>query len=583
MDPQSDVANKGFQQVMTPSSTPTLSARASRGPNRNAFGALAGALSLALIVGWTASGSRPATAETPGGADYAVETWGDPWDYSNPQDQILVDRQTTVGLQNAQVANGKLSFDVSGGSYFHLIWGGYPDTVPTNRDGAIAPIDTNRYNRIVMKVTASAYTPAGLRWYSCLHQDGSCEGGMPVTLEAGTHVYDLPMVNSAGSAPWQGGNPISLRMIFSPYGPTHVDVDWVRLTNASEGAVDEWNGPVLRIEDPDVTGGADFATVARNGDAWDFASADDYLRLDNVSGQIQNGVLEGTNAGPTINDPGVTLKVPVAFSADDFHRATDNFTYDGELNLEDKAGGGQNARMMWRIAGTPLTGNGMHNQVSRDVVTFPGQNSFTVDLKTNPSTAAVDPRSRPIIGWAGNMIEMFRFDPNEDRGPRRWRVDNVKLADDDAGETSFAIRLRDLNAGPGTQVKLFTDSDNKGFDGQLIAENVDISSGAATVNWQPPAGTKGTFWIYAVTTRGAVSSRTYSTGPVRMGSPVGKYSFGPATGGPQGQINFGVKPAVPGATAGKTTGATTGSSTIPSSLASRTATKPGRRTVAKKK
>ena len=41
----------------------------------------------------------------------------------------------------------------------------------------------------------------------------------------------------------------------------------------------------------------------------------------------------------------------------------------------------------------------------------------------------------------------------------------------------------------------------------------------------------------------AVLHRSYeSTGPVRMGSPVGKYTFGPATGGPQGQINFGAKP-----------------------------------------
>jgi hypothetical protein len=526
------------------------STHGTRRSNRRATSALGCALALAGLVAVPATVQQSAKAQSTGGSDYAVEAWGDPWDYNNPEDQILVEGQTTVGIQNARVANGKLGFDVSGGSYFHLIWGGYPDTVPTNRDGAIKPIDTDRFNRIVMKVTASAYTPAGLRWYSCTQQNGGCEGGMPVTLEAGTHVYDLPVVNSVGSAAWQGGRPISLRMIFSPYGPTHVDVEWVRLTGSGDGPVDEWNGPVLRIEDPDVTGGNDYATMARNGDAWDMSSADDLLRTDNVAGQFQNGVFEATNAGPVINDPGVTLKVPVAFNADDFHRATVNFTYDGELNLEDKVGGGQNARLMWRIAGTPLTKNGSHNQVSRDVVTFPGQNSFTVDLKTNPSTDAVDPRSSPRIGWAGNMIEMFRFDPNEDRGARRWRIDSVKLADDDAGETNFAIRLRDANPAPGTQVKLFADTDSVGYNGQLIADNVDISGGTATVNWTPPAGTKGLFWIYAVTTRGGFSTRTYSTGPVRMGSPVGKYTFGPATGGPQGQINFGVKPEAVGVPTG---------------------------------
>ncbi len=514
---------------------------------RRVFSALGGAFSLALMVCVSAVVQKPATAQSSIGigVDYATETWGDPWDYNNPEDQILVDRQTTVGLQNEVVANGKLSFDVTGGSYFHMIWGGYPDSVPTNRDGALAPVDTNRYNRIVMKVTASAYTPAGLSWFTCLHQDGSCQGEMPVTLDAGTKIYDVPLVNVSGSTPWQGMNPISLRMLFSPYGPTHIDVDWVRLTNSASGPIDEWNGPVTQILDPDITGGSDYATSARGGDAWDFNSADDYLRVDNVAGQVQNGMLEGTNTGPFINDPGVTLRVPTAYSADDFHRATVHYTYDGAMNLEDKAGGGQNARLMWRIAGTPLAKDGSHNQVSRDIVTFPGQASFTVDLKTNPATDAVDPRSRPRIGYAGQMIEMFRFDPNEDRGARRWHLDSVKLADDDAGETGFSIRLRDANPAPGTRVALFSDSDSRGFDGQQIADGVDLSAGIATVDWQPPSGTKGLFWIYAITTRGAVSTRTYSTGPVRIGSPVGKYTFGPATGGPQGQINFGVKPGQP--------------------------------------
>ena len=514
--------------------------------------AFAGAFSMALIVGLTATGSQPAKAQASSGADYAVETYGDAWDYDNVEDQIIADRQTTVGLDNPKVANGNLSFDISGGSYFHMIWGGYPDSAPTNRDGALNPIDTSRFDRIVLKVNASAYTPAGLRWYTCANQDGSCQGGMPITLEAGTRVYDLP-INSTEGVAWQGQRPISLRMIFQPYGPTHIDVDWIRLTNSGDGSVGEWSGPEMHIDDPDITGGADYATLARNGDAWDFSSVDDYLRLDNVSGQIQNGMLEGTNIGPTTNDPGVTMRVPVAFSADDFHRATIHYSYDGELNLEDKVGGGQNARLMWRIAGTPLTNNGSHNQVSRDLVMFPHQKSFTLDLRTNPSSVVVDPRSNPRIGWAGNMIEMFRFDPNEDRGARRWRIDNIKLADDDAGETSFTIKLRDTNPAPGTTVKLFADSDANGFDGQQISDAVDISGGTASVNWQPPAGTNGTFWIYALSSRGAITSRTYATGPLRMGAPVGKYSFGPATGGPHGQINFATRPGAPTATAKSTT------------------------------
>lgn len=484
----------------------------------------------------------PALAQAaPGNApDYAAEAFGDPWDYSNPEDQVVLEGQQTIGIQNGQINGGAFRFDVSGPSYFHFLWGGYPDSVPTNRDGDANPVDTSRFNRLVMKVTSSQYMPAGIRWYNCTNI-AACEGGTAVTLEQGTHVYDVPLgVSSAGPVNW-GGRIISMRMAFAPYGPTHVDVDWIRLTSAG-GPVDEWAGPTPVIDDPDITGGNDYATVSRSGDAWDFNEAGDILRLDNIAGAVANGQLSGTNAGPTVNDPGVTMRMPVAFKGDDFHRVTVNFVNDGPFSLEDKVGGGANARMMWRIAGTPLRKDGQHNQVSRDVVIYPGQTSFTVDLKTDPSVAAVDPRqTAPKVGWAGQMIEMFRFDPNEDRGPRAFRVDNIKLADDDAGDTGFTIRLHDARPGAGTTVSLFADNDRTGFDGTPIAENVDLSSGSAAVAWNPPAGTKGTYWIYAVANRGGVVGRTYSTGPVRIGSPSGpaSYQFGPAVGGQYSQVNVG--------------------------------------------
>ena len=74
--------------------------------------------------------------------------------------------------------------------------------------------------------------------------------------------------------------------------------------------------------------------------------------------------------------------------------------------------------------------------------------------------------------------------------------------------------------GPGTTVSMFADTDRAGYDGTPIAQNVDLSSGSATVAWTPPAGTTGTYWIYAVATRNGTTGRTYSTGPVRIGGPT---------------------------------------------------------------
>ena len=535
-----------------PSPAPTRPRRASTGRQaaRTRLSGLLVAATLATGLALSTLGgigtAAPAGAQGVGGApDYAAETYGDPWDYTNPQDQVVLEGQQTIGIQNGQINGGAFSFDVSGPSYFHFLWGGYPDSTPTNRDGALNPVDTSRFNRLVVKITASQYMPAGVRWYSC-EDIARCEGGTAVTLQEGTHVYDIALgSSSAGPVNW-GGRIISMRMLFAPYGPTHVDVDWIRLTSGS-GPVEEWTGPTPVIDDPDITGGTDYATLARGGDAWDFTEAADYLRLDNAGGAVSGGQLVATNAGPVINDPGVTLKMPVAFKGDDFHRATVTFVNDGPFSLEDRAGGGSNARLMWRIAGTALRRDGLHNQVSRDLVIYPGQNSLTVDLRTNPAVNVVDPRhSGPKVGWAGQMIEMFRFDPNEDRGARAFRVDSVKLADDDAGETGFSIKLHDVAPGAGTTVSLYADTDRSGFDGTPIAEGVDLSSGSATVDWNPPAGTKGMFWIYAVATRSGASARTYATGPVRIGSATpGSYQFGPAVGGPFSQINVGTPATVP--------------------------------------
>ena len=85
---------------------------------------------------------------------------------------------------------------------------------------------------------------------------------------------------------------------------------------------------------------------------------------------------------------------------------------------------------------------------------------------------------------------------------------------------------------------VFADSDRNGFDGQVVADGVDLSSGRATVTWRPPAGTRGTYWIHVTMRRGGAEARTYSGGPVRMGDPVGaaSYQFGPAVGGPNSQV-----------------------------------------------
>jgi hypothetical protein len=514
------------------------------------IGALTAFASLAAMTatGITPQGTATAqTAVSPAApSDYATEAFGDPWDWSNVEDGGPSRDLLSAGIETSRVENGQLSFTVDKPSFWFFLQGGYVDSTPTGRDANLYLVDANRFNRMVMRITSSQALSAGLLWFGCTEGD-SCVGGVPINIKPGTHDYDLPLGNAIlATRPW-GGKISAMRLDFQPSSATQVSVDWMRLTNQASGPVGEWTGPVPSITDPDITGGDDFATLTRNGDAWDFDQSTDVLRADNATIKVEGGQVNGVNALPGMNDPSVTMKVPVAFNGSDFHRATVKWSFDGPFSLRDEPGGGMNARLVWRIAGTPPTADGQDLQESRDVVMYPTEREFTVDLATNPANAVVDPRpGKAKIGWAGQVIELFRFDPNEDPGPRSWRIDSVKLAADDAAETSFNIKLADANPAPGTTAEVFVDSDNAGYDGKLIASGVDLSSGNAVVPWTPAAGTVGTFWVYTTVKRGNFAVTRYSSGPVQMGRKTGlsAYKFGPAVGGPASQIGIADTPPV---------------------------------------
>lgn len=511
-------------------------------------------LGAAVALGGTVGVPTTATSavvRTP--ADFAAEAFSDPWDYSNAEDQVIADDGPMRSATNASISGGQLHFDMAQPGYFHPLWGGYPGSLPHGREGIAHPIDTNRFNRIAFRMNATAEVPAGVRWYTCQEISDSCQGGFNFFTKPGWNTYDFalaPMNEANLTTPWTG-NVVSLRIALSPSTVTHFDVDWLQVY-PSGAAVGEGLAPVPQIDEPSITGGADYATISRNGDAWDFSEAGDVHRIDNATGSLSGGVFSGTNAGPAMNDPAIGMRLNQAFRGSDFHRVTVDYTYDGPFNLEDKSGGGTTARVIWRIAGTPLTTNGVDLQNSDDIVTYPNEKSFTVDLATPRSADITDPaQNGPRVGWAGQMIEMFRFDPNEDRGPRSFRIDRIKVADVAAGESSFDIAWHDNSYAPGTTADLFIDTDDRGFDGTQIAAGIAVQPGRNVFTWTPPAGTTGTWYVYVVHNRGGQVGRAYSGGPVRIGgvtTPAG-YSFGGIVGGPSSQVGAATNPSAPQAMA----------------------------------
>lgn len=252
--------------------------------------------------------------------------------------------------------------------------------------------------------------------------------------------------------------------------------------------------PAPRILSPSETGGTDWAQEAFN-DPWDFNEGSDISAATNTNFSTSGGEGHGSTAGPTVNDPSITLNTRGrVIDATLYHKAVFTIRYDGGFSLADVAGGGMNARLMWHVYGT----NGL--QISDDLVVQPQKSTYVVDLRTSPPAAILDPAGNPNpIGWgagAGTWIDAFRLDPHEDRGNRGWHIDDMKLLRNEAATPNFNIRWIDDSWSPGTTADLVADNDSNPFNGQyVIATGVGTTAGENSYNWNSSGVPKGTYSI----------------------------------------------------------------------------------------
>ena len=269
--------------------------------------------------------------------------------------------------------------------------------------------------------------------------------------------------------------------------------------------------PTPVIDNPDIAGGSDFATVVR-GNAWDFDQTSDTSGVRNATNvSFSNSTLHATN---TNNDPQVELPLAGNIDGTRFHRLSFVYSYDGAFGLEDAPGGGTMARIIWQVVG----GGPNNYQDLNDLVTYQGVNRITVDLAANPPTAILDEdQVGARIGWINQQISTLRFDPNEDPGNRTWHLDDIRIAEDDIAGGTFDIGFHDTSWEQGTTADIFVDSDAGGFDGTPVATNVPVVQGVNTYRWSPSGLSAGTYFIHVALKdpRGTVAG-AYSTGPVRV-------------------------------------------------------------------
>ncbi|MDH3704797.1 MAG: hypothetical protein OES57_01945 [Acidimicrobiia bacterium] len=443
-----------------------------------------------------------------------------------------------------------------------------------------------------MKTTLSGPAGGGqVNWYSCGQTRADCRGAAKFTAQPGWHTYIVPLVNDPGwNYPRAWSGQIRGLQLAPSSVPTTIQLDWVRLftpgTDATVTVADTdpptaptvfWDrdkkhsnntpdnpnwGPVgtttngqisfpasayppgsyyffaddggalsshssrLTIDkrprpviiSPDAEGGRDYAQMARNNQ-WDFNQPNDVAGYNNAAGTVSGGLLVGTNQPPHRSDNQVFLPVAGTIRGSQWHRLSVRVHYSGGFSLSGGPGGGMNARFVWGL------GPGQF-RVSDDLVVRPGWNDITIDLA---ELTPADVEGSGGVDWTGRSIDLFRFDPHEDSGTRQFKIDHIRLREDDRGVGSFDIRFKDMGFQPGTIARIYADNNDQGHNGTLIGV-VEVHQGVNTFRWTPSDDLLGRRYIHiAMTDPAGTTSRSYSPGPVQMladpsnVSPVGNF------------------------------------------------------------
>ena len=529
-------------------------------------------LALVLAMGTTALAAAPAAAQALGAptvlgdqlrgeaADYATQTFGDPWDYANRED-LQTDPGPVINHRSIGLVDGRLRVTFGGTGHFHQIWGGWPGGLRLDRDGPVNPVDATRYRQVSFRIHSTLHTVGAIGFQTCPDVDAGCTGSVPFVL-AGTGWETVTVDMTAGTGnPWSG--PIhALSVTIGSAGDASYELDWMRLhepvppasisfTNTSlfgeatlhwdadgdrsnntpenpgwgvvatgtgfsqtasfdvgahppgqyrfyvtgEGGASPHSAPLViegaprvRIDNPDVTGGEDYATAVL-GNPWDFSGPEDVVELLNVADvRYEGGRLHATNAGPDHGNPFLVLRDTGDLHAGRYHRFTIRTGFEGPFSLHVGPGGGMHGRVGWKQDGQFAL------QQTAEVVTYTDRDTYTVVMgDRTPPVPLMEQDLGGQPGWgAGSTTQGLRWDPNEDVGARRWWIDEIRLAADDESFGRFDIQWHDTRHQPGTTVELFADTDRRGFDGVRIASGLAQADGRNTFTWDSSASTGST-------------------------------------------------------------------------------------------
>jgi len=443
-------------------------------------------------------------------------------------------------------------------------------------------LSTAIYKTVVFQAWSNRDVSAGLMWFNCARAlvAASCGGGAPFTLRAGWHTYVLNP-GASGYSGWPlrwGGTVTGLRLAVSP-GAAGSDfgLDWFRVVQPWSGATAAWSdplgtaeivwdadsrddnniptatgwgvvapatgisgtvdlsmlpagsyrigvhssaggvsgwqpvslaSPLPRFITPNAVGDRDYArTVMRN--PWDLTSASDVAKLGNATRvSYAGGQLAATN---TSNDPYVSLRIGSGgINSRIFRNLTVSSAYAGRFDLRDIAGGGTMARVQW-------TRSDRARGQTDDILTYSGSRTVSIDMGL-PTGQLVEPGTRSAAFLSSARVTALRWDPNEDRGARRWYLKDVQLRSDFATTGTFPIAWQDAAYQAGGTATIIADTDRSGCNGRTVKSNVPVLAGTNSTVWNTAGVPAGRYWLCLKITRGDAVSSGYAGGVIVVGA-----------------------------------------------------------------
>ena len=267
--------------------------------------------------------------------------------------------------------------------------------------------------------------------------------------------------------------------------------------------------PLPRFITPNAVGDRDYAsTIMRN--PWDLTSASDVVKVGNATSvSYAGGQLAATN---TSNDPYVSLRLgPGGINSRAFRNLTVTSAYSGPFNLRNIAGGGTMARVQW-------TRSDRAKGQTDDILTYSGSHAVSIDMGL-PTGQLVEPGTRSAAFLSAARVTALRWDPNEDRGARRWYLKDVQLRSDFATTGTFPITWQDASTTrraarrPSSRTPIAS-----GAMALPVASGVPVQPGTNTTVWNTAGVAAGRYWLCLTITRGDAVTSGYAGGVIVVGA-----------------------------------------------------------------